>query len=143
LLVGVLILSLHLLVLVIFRNNITNAPSSTKNKKKERDFDGSEFPFSAKVQATATAKYEWSIADALVASIAVCSSTSQSTHLQLYKTAKHQMIGNRIEVNIAGGLDVELPGMVRVRQKFKTPAIDDITGRNARATEWELVKGDE
>ena len=38
------------------------------------------------------------------------------------------MIGNRIEVNIAGGLDVELPRMVRVRQKFKTPSIDDIAG---------------
>jgi hypothetical protein len=38
------------------------------------------------------------------------------------------MIGDHIEVNIAGGLDVELPKMIRVRQKFKTPTVDDIAG---------------
>ena len=38
------------------------------------------------------------------------------------------MIGNRIDVNVAGGLDVELPRMVRVRQKFKTPRVDDVAG---------------
>lgn len=38
------------------------------------------------------------------------------------------MIGDRIEVNIAGGLDVELPRMVRVRQKFKTPTLEDVAG---------------
>ncbi len=35
------------------------------------------------------------------------------------------MIGDKITVNIAGGLDVELPRMVRVRQKFDTPKLDD------------------
>ncbi len=35
------------------------------------NFDGSEFPFSPKVQATATAKYEWNISNGLIASIAV------------------------------------------------------------------------
>ena len=35
------------------------------------NFDGSDFPFSAQVQATVTAKYEWNITNALVASIAV------------------------------------------------------------------------
>lgn len=38
------------------------------------------------------------------------------------------MIGDRIEVNIAGGLDVELPRMIRVRQKFKTSRVDDVAG---------------
>jgi uncharacterized protein (DUF362 family) len=38
------------------------------------------------------------------------------------------MIGDRIEVNIAGGLDVELPKMIRVRQKFPTPTVDDVAG---------------
>ena len=36
------------------------------------------------------------------------------------------MIGNRIEVNIAGGLDVRLPRMIHVRQKFPTPKLDDV-----------------
>jgi hypothetical protein len=36
------------------------------------------------------------------------------------------MIGERIEVNIAGGLGVELPRMVHVRQKFATQRVDDI-----------------
>ncbi len=35
------------------------------------------------------------------------------------------MIGDKITVNIAGGLDIELPRMVRVRQKFETPTLDD------------------
>lgn len=38
------------------------------------------------------------------------------------------MIGDRIEVNIAGGLDIPLPRMVHVRQKFATPRIDDVAG---------------
>jgi hypothetical protein len=38
------------------------------------------------------------------------------------------MIGDRIEVNIAGGLDVELPRMIRVKQKFETPTEDDVAG---------------
>ncbi len=37
------------------------------------------------------------------------------------------MIGERIEVNIAGGLDIPLPRMVHVRQKFKTPRLDSVT----------------
>jgi hypothetical protein len=37
------------------------------------------------------------------------------------------MIGNRIEVNIAGGLDITLPRMVHVRQKFKTSKLDSVT----------------
>ena len=37
------------------------------------------------------------------------------------------MIGDRIDVNIAGGLDVALPKMVHVRQKFQLPRIDDVT----------------
>jgi hypothetical protein len=38
------------------------------------------------------------------------------------------MIPDKIEVNIAGGLDVELPRMVRVRQKFESIEIDDVAG---------------
>jgi hypothetical protein len=38
------------------------------------------------------------------------------------------MIGDRIEVNIAGGLEIPLPRMVHVRQKFATPRIDDVAG---------------
>ena len=37
------------------------------------------------------------------------------------------MIGDRIEVNIAGGLNVDLPRMVRVRQKFASTKIDSVT----------------
>ncbi|HZP92202.1 MAG TPA: hypothetical protein VFB20_04880 [Burkholderiales bacterium] len=37
------------------------------------------------------------------------------------------MIGDRIEVNIAGGLDISLPRMVHVRQKFRTPKVDSVT----------------
>jgi hypothetical protein len=36
------------------------------------------------------------------------------------------MIGDRIDVNIAGGLDVPLPRMLRVRQKFVTPRVADV-----------------
>ena len=38
------------------------------------------------------------------------------------------MIPDRIEVNIAGGLDVPLPPMARVRQKFDPTRLDDIAG---------------
>jgi hypothetical protein len=38
------------------------------------------------------------------------------------------MIGDRIEVNIAGGLDIPLPRMVYVRQKFATTRLNDIPG---------------
>ena len=37
------------------------------------------------------------------------------------------MIGDRIEVNIAGGLDIPLPRMVHMRQKFKTTRIDNVS----------------
>lgn len=36
------------------------------------------------------------------------------------------MIGDRIEVNIAGGLDVDLPRMVKVRQRFPNEKVDDV-----------------
>ena len=36
------------------------------------------------------------------------------------------MIGDRVEVNIAGGLDISLPRMIRVRQKFDAPRLADI-----------------
>ena len=36
------------------------------------------------------------------------------------------MIGDRIEVNIAGGLDIPLPRMVHVRQKFQMPRLDSV-----------------
>ena len=38
------------------------------------------------------------------------------------------MIGDRIEVNIAGGLDIALPRMVEVRQKFDAVHLGDIAG---------------
>jgi len=38
-----------------------------------------------------------------------------------------QMIGDRIEVNMAGGLDIALPRMVHVRQKFQTKKLDSVT----------------
>ena len=36
------------------------------------------------------------------------------------------MIGDRIEVNIAGGLDVDLPRMVKVRQRFPNEKVEDL-----------------
>ena len=36
------------------------------------------------------------------------------------------MIGENIEVNIAGGLDIKLPKMVHVRQIFQTPKIESV-----------------
>ena len=36
------------------------------------------------------------------------------------------MIEDRIEVNIAGGLDIVFPKMVTVRQQFESPKVDDI-----------------
>ncbi len=38
------------------------------------------------------------------------------------------MIQDKIEVNIAGGLDIDLPRMIRVRQKFDCVELDDVTG---------------
>ena len=37
------------------------------------------------------------------------------------------MIGDRIDVNIAGGLDVPLPRMVHVRQKFELSKISSVS----------------
>jgi hypothetical protein len=42
------------------------------------------------------------------------------------------MIGSKVEVNIAGGLDVALPRMVHVRQKFEAARLQDIHGTIAR-----------
>ena len=42
------------------------------------------------------------------------------------------MIGERIEVNIAGGLDIPMPRMVSVRQKFDGSHLGDIPGAIAR-----------
>jgi Lactate racemase N-terminal domain len=42
------------------------------------------------------------------------------------------MIGERIEVNIAGGLDVPFPRMVNVNQKFDSTHLGDIPGTIAR-----------
>jgi hypothetical protein len=38
------------------------------------------------------------------------------------------MIGDRIEVNIAGGLDIPLPRMVHIRQKFPAPKLASVSG---------------
>lgn len=45
------------------------------------------------------------------------------------------MIEDRIEVNIAGGLDIPLPPMASVRQKFTTTRVDDIAAAVAREFE--------
>jgi hypothetical protein len=45
------------------------------------------------------------------------------------------MIEDRIEVNIAGGLEVALPPMACVRQKFATTRVDDIAAAVAREFE--------
>ena len=45
------------------------------------------------------------------------------------------MIEDRIEVNIAGGLDIALPAMADVRQKFATARVDDIAAAVAREFE--------
>jgi hypothetical protein len=44
------------------------------------------------------------------------------------------MIGSRIDVNIAGGLDVPLPKMVNVRQKFEAARLTDIPAARARVS---------
>ncbi|MFS8086060.1 MAG: hypothetical protein ACMG6H_10550, partial [Acidobacteriota bacterium] len=50
------------------------------------------------------------------------------------------MIEDRIEVNIAGGLDIPLPPMATVRQKFTTTRIDDIGAVIAREFERPEVR---
>jgi hypothetical protein len=42
------------------------------------------------------------------------------------------MIPDRIEVNIAGGLDIALPRMLTVRQKFEAERLTDIAGTVAQ-----------
>src|SRR5258708_10776372 len=51
------------------------------------------------------------------------------------------MIEDRIEVNIAGGLDVALPRMVNVRQKFDATHLGDIPATVAREFQRPEVRG--
>ena len=48
------------------------------------------------------------------------------------------MIGEKIEVNIGGGLNINLPDMVQIRQKFQTTKIDSVT----RAVKDEFLRPD-
>ena len=50
------------------------------------------------------------------------------------------MIGSRIDVNIAGGLDVPLPKMVNVRQKFEAARLTDIPAALAREFQRPAVR---
>ncbi len=50
------------------------------------------------------------------------------------------MIGDRIEVNISGGLDIPLPRMVPVSVDFKTSRLDDIAGAVAQTMEQPAVR---
>ena len=50
------------------------------------------------------------------------------------------MIGDRIDVNISGGLDVPLPRMARVRQLFDTTHLEDISGTVARELQRPEIK---
>jgi hypothetical protein len=51
------------------------------------------------------------------------------------------MIGSRIDVTIAGGLDVPLPKMVNVRQKFKAERLSDIPAAVAREFQRPEIRG--
>jgi Lactate racemase N-terminal domain len=51
------------------------------------------------------------------------------------------MIGDRIEVNIAGGLDIPMPKMVHVRQKFATRKLDSVTSAVADQFKRPEVRG--
>jgi hypothetical protein len=44
-----------------------------------------------------------------------------------HRTEEKKVIGDRIEVNIAGGLDIPLPRMVHIRQKFNSPKLANVT----------------
>jgi hypothetical protein len=44
-----------------------------------------------------------------------------------HRTEEKKMIGDRIEVNIAGGLDIPLPRMVHIRQSFSAPKLANVT----------------
>ena len=50
------------------------------------------------------------------------------------------MIGERIEVNIAGGLDIALPRMVHIRQKFKTQKVENVSQTTAEQFERPEVR---
>ena len=51
------------------------------------------------------------------------------------------MIPDRIEVNIAGGLDLPLPRMANVRQKFEAQRLTDIGAAVARAFQRPEIRG--
>jgi hypothetical protein len=51
------------------------------------------------------------------------------------------MIPDRIEVNIAGGLDISLPRMLNVRQKFETQRLADLSGAISREFQRAEVRG--
>ena len=51
------------------------------------------------------------------------------------------MIPDRIEVNIAGGLDFPLPRMATVRQKFETQRLTDISAAVAREFQRAEIRG--
>ena len=51
------------------------------------------------------------------------------------------MIPDRIEVNIAGGLDIALPDMFNVRQKFATERLSDLRGAIVREFQRPEIRG--
>jgi len=51
------------------------------------------------------------------------------------------MIPERIEVNIAGGLDVALPRMLTIRQKFEAQRLPDVAGAIAQQFQRPEVRG--
>jgi Lactate racemase N-terminal domain len=51
------------------------------------------------------------------------------------------MIPDRIEVNIAGGLDIALPDMFNVRQKFATERLSDLPGAIVREFQRPEIRG--
>jgi hypothetical protein len=51
------------------------------------------------------------------------------------------MIPDQVQVNIAGGLDVPLPKMVNVRQKFEASRLTDISGTIARECRRPEIRG--
>jgi hypothetical protein len=51
------------------------------------------------------------------------------------------MIGDRIEVNIAGGLDIPMPRMIHVRQKFQTQKLDSVTQAVAEQFKRPEIRG--
>ena len=51
------------------------------------------------------------------------------------------MIGTRVEVNIAGGLDIPLPRMINVNQKFQATRLSDIPAKIAEEFQRPEVRG--